>query len=79
VALDNTKPKQKENKMTNFKAMVLRINKAVTISDLKALEISLSRLITAGVITTSEFWKLDDKILNRIFKLETDIQMSEGK
>tara|TARA_R110000782_G_scaffold5037_4_gene17684 strand:- start:1613 stop:1852 length:240 start_codon:yes stop_codon:yes gene_type:complete len=79
VALDNTKPKQKENKMTNFKAMVLRINKAVTISDLKALEISLSRLVAAGVITTSEFWKLDDKILNRIFKLETDIQMSEGK
>lgn len=65
--------------MTNFKAMLLLINKAVTISDLKALEISLSRLVTAGVITTSEFWKLDDMVLNQIFKLETDVQMNEGK
>ena len=65
--------------MTNFKAMLLRINKAVTISDLKALEISLSRLVTAGVITTSEFWMLDDMVLNKIFKLETDVQMNEGK
>tara|TARA_R110000850_G_scaffold149699_1_gene272154 strand:+ start:1133 stop:1330 length:198 start_codon:yes stop_codon:yes gene_type:complete len=63
--------------MTNFKAMLLRVNKAVTISDLKALEISLSRLVTTGVITTSEFWKLDNMILNRIFKLETDIQMNK--
>ena len=56
--------------MTNYKAFTLRIIKAVTIADLKALEVSLSRLVGTGVITSSEFWKLDDIILNRIFKLE---------
>lgn len=59
--------------MTNYKAFTLRIKKAVTIADLKALEISLSRLVVIGIITTSEFWKLDDTILNRIFKLEGSI------
>tara|TARA_R100000544_G_C2186097_1_gene39321 strand:- start:286 stop:465 length:180 start_codon:yes stop_codon:yes gene_type:complete len=56
--------------MTNYKAFKLRIDKAVTIANLKSLEISLVRLVGSDVIRTSEFWKLDDMILNRIFKLE---------
>ena len=56
--------------MTNYKAFKLRIDKAVTRANLKSLEISLVRLVGSDVIRTSEFWKLDDMILNRIFKLE---------
>ena len=59
--------------MTNYKAFTLRIQKAMTIADLKALEVSLGRLICTGILTTAEFWKLDDMILNRIFKLEESL------
>ena len=59
--------------MTNYKAFTLRIQKAVTIADLKALEVSLGRLVGTGILRTSEFWKLDDMILKRIFKLEESI------
>ena len=59
--------------MTNYKAFTLRIQKAVTIADLKALEVSLGRLVCTGILTTPEFWKLDDMILNRIFKLEESL------
>ena len=56
--------------MTNYKSMSLRIAKAVTIADLKALDKSLDRLLEAGVFSLHEWNKLDDKILIRTFKLE---------
>ncbi len=59
--------------MSNFKSMTQRINKAVTLDDLKKLDVSLGRVFNVGAISASEFWKLDDMILNKIFKLEGSV------
>jgi len=59
--------------MTNYKLMTRRINNAITISDLKDLDKSLDRLFEAGVFSISEFDRLDDKILRRVFKLEESL------
>ena len=56
--------------MTNYKSMTGRINKATTIVDLKDLDKSLDRLFEVGIFSVSEFNRLDDKILQKIFKLE---------
>jgi hypothetical protein len=51
--------------MTNYTAMVERINKAETVEEIRKLERSLDRLYSAGVFTVKEFIKLDEKMVNK--------------
>jgi len=51
--------------MTNYTAMVKRINKADTVEALCKLERSLDRLYNAGVFTVKEFAKLDGKMVDK--------------
>ena len=69
--LATTQTKHKErHKMTNYQAMVQRINQANTIEALVKLEASLDRIFDKGFFTISEYSKLDTQIVDKQIALE---------
>lgn len=56
---------------SNYESFVKRINDANTLEDLKKLEKSLDRVYNTGVISVSEFKRLDSKMLDKFAELHT--------
>ena len=55
---------------TNYQSALARINKANDEESLLQLEKSLERLRNAGIFTTSEFFRLDEKLLSKLISID---------
>jgi hypothetical protein len=58
--------------MTNYTSFTKRIRAANTLSDIMALDTSLTRLYDAGIFTPKELGRLDLLILQRIIEIEEE-------
>ena len=56
---------------TNEVSAMRRIERADTVADLQRLERSLQRLYDAGILTQSEYARLDGKLFDKIARIET--------
>lgn len=58
--------------MTNYQAMVQRINQANTIETLAKVESSLDRIFNSGIFTVNQYSKLDSKIVDKQIAIEVN-------
>jgi len=71
--LATTQRKHKEqHKMTNYQAMVQRINQANTVEALAKVESSLDRIFNSGIFTVNQYSKLDSKIVDKQIAIEVN-------
>lgn len=71
--LATTQRKHKEqHKMTNYQAMVQRINQANTVEALAKVELSLDRIFNSGIFTVNQYSKLDSKIVDKQIAIEVN-------
>lgn len=62
--------------MTNYQSFTQRIKQANNQAELDKLSTSLDRLYAAGMVTISEFSRLDGKILDRAIAIEPESMIS---
>jgi|DEB0MinimDraft_6_1074348.scaffolds.fasta_scaffold57153_1 ribosomal protein S20 len=58
--------------MTNYQAMVQRINQANTVEALAKVELSLDRIFNSGIFTVNQYSKLDSKIVDKQIAIEVN-------
>jgi ribosomal protein S20 len=58
--------------MTNYQAMVQRINQANTVEALAKVESSLDRIFNSGIFTVNQYSKLDSKIVDKQIAIEVN-------
>jgi hypothetical protein len=65
---------------SNFKSAVARINKAKSVKDLHGLEKSFERIYKqTDAFTAKEFGKLDSMIVDKLVKLDEEVELDEAK
>ena len=65
--------------MTNYESMMKRIRAATALEDIRKIERAMDRLYEAGIFTDAEFSGLDDKVMARFIKIESEVLTPEDE